>query len=73
MNVQQLLEKLIDETAKQSFVEGSKTRDEDVLGYLISQYFQWDGQKVFDVMHEAFIHCNFHTFAEKIKEEWEKE
>jgi hypothetical protein len=62
--------KLKKETA---FVNPEKATDEDALGILVSQFAEWDGQKIFDVSYNAFEDSNFHTFNDTFKKEWEKE
>ena len=62
--------KLKKETA---FVNPEKATDEDALGILVSQFVEWDGQKIFEVSYNAFENSNFHTFNNTFKKEWEKE
>lgn len=47
--------------------------DEEVLGILISQYFKWDGNKIFKTTYSAFEDSNFHQFNENFEKIWNKE
>ena len=67
------LKQLIDETAKQSFVEGYKAPDDEVLGVIIAKYFKWNGDLIFSVAQKAFEDANFHSFNEKFEQLWEDE
>jgi len=55
-----------------AFVNREKATDEDALGILISQFAEWNGQKIFDVSYSAFEDSNFHSFNESFKKEWDR-
>ncbi len=57
------LAELIDAQKRQSFTDPSKARDEDALGILISQHFEWDGLAIMLVARAALEDANFHTEA----------
>jgi hypothetical protein len=62
--------KLKKETA---FISPEKATDENALGIIVSEFAEWDGQKIFEVSYNAFENSNFHTFNNTFKKEWEKE
>jgi hypothetical protein len=50
--------KLKKETA---FISPEKATDENALGIIVSEFAEWDGQKIFEVSYNAFENSNFHT------------
>jgi hypothetical protein len=64
------LKNLIEEKKIEFFNEPQKATDEDVLGIMISQYLEWDGNKIFKTAYNAFEDANFHEFNEKIEKIW---
>ncbi len=58
---------LIDAQKAQSFTEPSKASDEDALGILISQHFEWDGHAIMRVARAALEDANFHIEAATIE------
>lgn len=73
--VQMSLIPLIEEVKRRVFTPEyqDKVTTEEVLGIIISKYSEWDGQKIFDIMQNAFEDSNFHSFNAKMSEEWNKE
>jgi len=67
------LKNLIEEKKIEFFNEPQKATDEEVLGILISQYFKWDGNKIFKTTYSAFEDSNFHEFNENFEKIWNKE
>tara|TARA_E500000178_G_C16982689_1_gene736595 strand:+ start:292 stop:534 length:243 start_codon:yes stop_codon:yes gene_type:complete len=67
------LKNLIDEKKIEFFNEPQKITDEEVLGILISQFFKWDGNKIFKTTYSAFEDSNFHQFNEDFEKIWNKE
>ena len=67
------LKNLIEEKKIEFFNEPQKATDEEVLGILISQYFKWDGNKIFKTTYSAFEDSNFHQFNENFEKIWNKE
>ena len=66
------LNELIQKQKKESFGDPSKATDQEALGIMISQYFQWDGQQIFDCAYNAFEDSNFHSFNEKFENMWKQ-
>lgn len=64
------LKNLIEEKKIEFFNEPQKITDEEVLGILISQYFKWDGNKIFKTTYSAFEDSNFHQFNENFEKIW---
>ena len=69
------LKELIDAKRKEGWRKDwqDKISDEEVLGVLISQHFEWDGKAIFDVATSGFEDSNFDTFNKKFGELWKKE
>lgn len=59
------LQALIEERKRRSFTDPSQASDEEALGILISQHFQWDGYAIIRTFAEALTDANFHTEAEQ--------
>lgn len=66
------LNELIQKQKKENFGDPSKATDQEALGIMISQYFQWDGQQIFDCAYNAFEDSNFHSFNEKFENMWKQ-
>lgn len=67
------LRQLIEEKKRTAFVSDYMASDAEALGILISQYFEYDGEQIFQTMFNAMEDANFHTFNEQLKELWKKE
>tara|TARA_A200000159_G_scaffold92508_1_gene85958 strand:+ start:1988 stop:2215 length:228 start_codon:yes stop_codon:yes gene_type:complete len=67
------LRQLIEEKKRTAFNSDYVASDAEALGILISQYFEWDGEKIFQTMFNAMEDANFHTFNKQLKELWEKQ
>ena len=65
MTIKEKLKKLIEQQKKESFTDPNQIKDSEALGIMISQFFEWDGQKIFNSAYYAFEDSNFHTFNEK--------
>jgi len=57
------LKEMIQAQIKKSFVPEyqSKATDEQALGIMLSQYFEWDGLALLKVAYSALEDANFHT------------
>jgi len=68
------LKEIIDKAKKEIFVKGyeSKFIDEETMGVLLSQYFEWNGRSIYKVAYNAFEDSNFHSFNEKFVDLWEE-
>ena len=66
------IKQLIEEQKKKSFTDPSTASDQEALGILISQYFKWDGKKIFETSYNAFEDSNFHSFNEQFESLWNK-
>ncbi len=64
----EILKQLIDRRKKEIFVEGYDGKDEETLGIIISQYFEWTGETIIDTFLHALEDSNFHTLAGQISE-----
>lgn len=73
--IKELLDQVVKLQIKQSF--NKEYRDEatpqEALGIAISQYFEWDGQAIFETASRGFEDSNFHTFNSKFEGLWNKE
>lgn len=67
------LRHLIEEKKRTAFTSDYVASDAEALGILISQYFDWDGEQIFQTMFNAMEDANFHTFGKKLKKLWEKQ
>tara|TARA_R110001632_G_C11249860_1_gene408705 strand:+ start:100 stop:399 length:300 start_codon:yes stop_codon:yes gene_type:complete len=47
--------------------------DADVVGCLISQYFDYDPEQIFEASRSAFEDINYHSFNEELQKIWNKE
>jgi len=47
--------------------------DADVVGCLISQYFDYDPEEIFKASRSAFEDLNYHSFNEELQKIWHKE
>ena len=63
------LKEMIDKQKKVSFVPDyvDKATDEEALGLIVSNYFQWDGLAILKTLSSALEDANFHTENEKIQ------
>lgn len=66
---------LIEEVKRRVFEKDyqDKVTNEEVLGIIISKFSEWDGQKIKDIMYNAFEDSNFHSFNAKLDELWKEE
>jgi len=44
--------------------------DADVVGCLISQYFDYDPEQIFEASRSAFEDINYHSFNEELQKIW---
>lgn len=65
-----ILKQLIEHKKKTSFVDGYDASDAEALGLLISQYFKYDGEEIFNTLYNAMEDANFHEFNTIMKREW---
>jgi len=72
-NFENKLFNLIQDHKKECFTDPNTATDEEALGIMISQYFKWDGNKIFKTSYNAFEDSNFHSLNEKFENLWEKE
>lgn len=42
--------------------------DEEALGIMVSQFFEWDGAAIMRTLAEALEDANFHSEVEKLRE-----
>ena len=63
------LKNMIDRQKKDSFVPEyqDKATDEEALGLIVSNYFQWDGLAILKTLSSALEDANFHSENEKIQ------
>tara|TARA_R100000152_G_C6772753_1_gene199798 strand:- start:180 stop:602 length:423 start_codon:yes stop_codon:yes gene_type:complete len=54
--------KLLSFVKAKSFIEPDKVTDEDAAGVLISKFFMWDPNSVYEVSSSAFEDSNYHSF-----------
>lgn len=64
-----LMKTLVEIVKKDVFVKEYQNRviDQEVVGIMVSQYFEWDGAKVCDAFLNALEDSNFHSLREKIQ------
>lgn len=62
------LKKLITEKKRLAFSDGYEATDEEALGLLISQYFEWDGISILKTLGYALEDANFHSEHSKVNE-----
>ena len=72
-NLKNKLFDLIQDHKKECFTDPNNATDEEALGILISQYFEWDGNKIFKTSYNAFEDSNFHSLNEKFENLWKQE
>lgn len=70
----QKLKELIEEVKKESFMPEyqAKVSDQEVLGIVLSKYFEWDGLKILEVASSGLEDANFHKEAALVDEMIEK-
>jgi len=44
--------------------------ESEIMGVILSKYFEWSGRKIAEATYSAFEDSNFHTFNEKFNELW---
>lgn len=64
--------KIINETKIRCFTNPEKATDEEALALIVSKFCGYNGQKIFDVLYNAFEDSNFHSFNSKMKKTWEE-
>jgi len=47
--------------------------DADVVGCLISEYFDYDAEQIFEASQSAFEDVNYHSFNQEFQKIWHKE
>ena len=57
---------------KLTFTPEAYIKDAEVLGCLISDYFDYDPEKIFEASRSAFEDVNYHSFNEELQKVWEK-
>ncbi len=62
------LKELIRDKKLSAFVQDYCASDQEALGLLIAQYFEWDGIHILETLKCALEDANFHSEAEKIDE-----
>jgi pyruvate formate-lyase activating enzyme-like uncharacterized protein len=67
-----LLKQAIKLKKEVSFTTPEIAKDEDALALLISQFCQYDGQKIFNVSYNAFEDANYHSFNNIFEDLWDK-
>lgn len=67
-NILEILDILVKEKGKSSFVDGYKPTKQEVLGILLSQYFEWCGDPLLDVLSYALEDANFHEWNEEFSD-----
>ena len=67
------MDQLLVDVKHNAFTDPNAVSDEEAFGLLLSQYFVWNGQAIFETAKFAFEDSNFHTFNEAFVAEWEKE
>ena len=55
-----------------SIASGS-VKDAEVLGCLISNYFDYDPEQIFEASQSAFEDVNYHSFNQEFQKIWHKE
>lgn len=73
MSIKEKLKQLISEQKKQSFTNPQEATDNEALGIMISQYFNWDGEQIFKASYNAFEDSNFHSLNEKFEDLWKQQ
>tara|TARA_B100001057_G_C22804034_1_gene932594 strand:- start:399 stop:641 length:243 start_codon:yes stop_codon:yes gene_type:complete len=66
------LKKIINDTKQIAFYNPAKATDEEALGLIVSNLCEYNGQKIFDVLYNAFEDSNFHSFNSKMKQIWKE-
>lgn len=64
------LKKIINDTKKVAFTNPEQATDEEALGLIVSKFCGYNGQKIFDVLYNAFEDSNFHSFNSKMEQTW---
>lgn len=44
--------------------------DSEILGVVVSKYFDWEGRKIAEVTYSGLEDANYHKFSEKFNELW---
>ena len=65
---------LIDEQKTSAFIPeySEKATDQEALGIIISQYFEWNGLAILETLYNALEDANFHTENQVIEAMIEK-
>lgn len=58
--VQEAMKEMITKIRRTSFVQGYHATDEEVMGMVLSKYFEWDGQAILKSAMFATEDANFH-------------
>lgn len=58
------LSNLIERTKKLAFTHPWDAKDEDAMGIMISQYFEWDQTSIIKTALHSFKDANFHKLVE---------
>jgi len=53
-------------------IESGSVKDAEVLGCLISDYFDYEPEQIFEASRSAFEDINYHSFNEELQKVWEK-
>ena len=72
MSKDRRLQALIEETRKDSFVEGYHASDAECLGLILASHFTWNGLEILRTTFAALEDSNFHTENETIQAMIEK-
>jgi len=64
-NILEILDILVKEKGKISFVDDYEPTKQEVLGIMLSQYFEWCGDPLLDVLSYALEDANFHDWNSK--------
>jgi hypothetical protein len=53
-------------------IGSGRVKDAEVLGCLISDYFDYEPEQIFEASRSAFEDINYHSFNEELQKVWEK-
>lgn len=73
IDIQKTLKPLIEAIKKQSFTNPKKATDADALGLIVSRYFEWGVEGVFETSVSALEDCNYHPMVAVMREKRKKE
>ena len=71
--IEDAFKKMISFVKTKSFIDADSTSDADAIATLVSRYFRWSPQSVYECSSSMFEDVNCHTFNQEFEDLWYKE